>query len=203
MQLFGKNILPAIKRTRNVRLWHTGEPLLHPNIVEIIAAARDANPHACIDISTNGMQINEDICRALIDYEVNYFVIALHGGHRQEGLMRYSRRGPNIETLTRNIQQVVEFKRAHNATLPWIIVKAILFDWNDSEREMEDFLAYGRALGVDWIGWDLNVNPHHSSQRVRPGTSAYEDLARRHLLLTEIFRLNLFPAWPGPSPLAH
>jgi hypothetical protein len=108
--------------------------------------------------------------------------------------MNYARRGPKLDVIIKNIKYLVSYKKKVHAGLPWIFLKALLFDWNDSEEEMEDFLRLGKTLGVDFTGWDINRgDPRRSSKRVAPGTSAFQSLVDRGLLLQDFYKL---PAWP-------
>ena len=125
---------------------------------------------------------------------MNYLIVSLHGGHRQEGLLRYAMQGPDIEVIRENIERIVKLKRKRGKRLPWIFLKALLFDWKGSPEEMEEFLEFGRELGANFTGWDLNMSdPSFSSRRVLPGSAAYDALVRNRLLDSNFYEL---PAWP-------
>ncbi len=195
MSSFCKNILPAIPKIKQVRLYNYGEPFLHPHIIDIIRDLRTENPTLCLYLSVNGMLLNDAIARALIEHKVNFLTISLHGGHTQEGLIKYAGCGPDIRRIEANIENLVRLKQLAGKKLPWICLKALLFNWNDSEEEMRDFLHFGRALGVDFVCWALNSSdPSLSSQRVAPGTAAYQSLVDSNLLEADFYR---FPAWPS------
>ena len=192
-EVFTRHILPVIPELWQIRLYNFGEPFLHPDIKEFIAMIRGANSKVRIDISTNGMLMDPEASEVIVDSQVNYLSVSLHGGHTQQGLLNYARRGPDIDVITSNIRALVEAKRRKNSKLPWIYLKALLFDWNDSEEEMRDYLEFGKDLGADFTGWDLNTAGEHTSKRVAPGTEAYAMLEKNHLLLQDFYRL---PAWP-------
>lgn len=187
-------ILPYISRVKQVRLYNYGEPFLHPDILDIIESLRMEGPELNLHISTNGMLLNDTIARSLIDAKVNYLIVSLHGGHTQEGLLRYSRSGPDINVIKSNLKNLIELKQRKGHKLPWVFLKAILFYWNDSEKEMQEFLNFGYTLGADFVGWGLNSSDSSlSSQRVAPGTQAYESLVQRKLLECNFYEL---PVWP-------
>jgi len=194
MESFERNILPVVPRMERIRPFFWGEPFLHPQMGQIIRLLRKAGPRASIHISTNGMPMNHGIIEVLVEERVNYLIVSLHGGHRQEGLLRYARQGPDIEVIRENIVRLVRLKRERGKRLPWIFLKALLFDWNDSPEEMEAFLEFGRELGADFTGWDLNMSdPSFSSRRVVPGSAAYDALVRNRQLDSNFYEL---PAWP-------
>ena len=191
---FNKNILPFIENVNEVRLYNYGEPFLHPRIIDIINILRLQSPSLSIHISTNGMLMNRSISDTLVETEVNYLTISLHGGHTQEGLTKYSRRGPDIDVIRGNIEYLVSEKRRQNKKLPWICLKGILFYWNDSDEDIEAFIEFGNELGVDFVGWAFNASDQRlSSKRVVPGSEAYESLAERKLLEFNFYQL---PVWP-------
>jgi MoaA/NifB/PqqE/SkfB family radical SAM enzyme len=192
---FRQNILPVIHKIKQVRLYNYGEPFCHPQISEIIESLRAEGPSLVLHISSNGMLMNKKISEVLLEAQVNYLILSCHGGHTQEGMIKYSKSGPNIEVIRLNVEHLVRLKRSRNKKLPWIFLKAILFSWNDSEAEMEGFLKFGRELGVDFTGWGLNnSDPTFSSRRVAPGTHAYQSLLEKRVLEQNFYEL---PAWPS------
>jgi len=194
MDIFRNHILPAIPRVHQVRLYDYGESFLHPHIVEMIRGLREANPRLHLDLSTNGVFMKPSICEALVEHQANYLTVSLHGGHTLQGMLNYARRGVDLDAIKANVQYLAKVKRDRGSKLPWIFVKALLFDWDDSRDEMEDFLEFGRELGADFTGWDVNMSdPRRSSKRVAPGTPAYQELQDRKLLLQNFYEL---PAWP-------
>lgn len=109
--------------------------------------------------------------------------------------MKYARQGADVQVVAKNVRYLIETKRKRNTKLPWVFLKSILFDWNDSREEMESFLSFGEDLGVDRAGWDLNASdPTHSSKRVALGTTAYDELVARKLILRDLE--HSFPVWP-------
>ncbi len=195
MNSFYRHLMPVIPEVKQVRLYNYGEPFLHPRINDIIRSLRKANPALCLYLSTNGMLMNDAIARTLVESRVNFLTISLHGGHTQKGLIEYARSRPEIQKIKANIENLVRLKRQAGEKLPWVCLKALLFNWNDSEEEMEDFLRFGRGLGVDFVGWALNSSdPAFSSVRVAPGTQPYQRLVERKLLEDGFYQL---PAWPS------
>jgi radical SAM protein with 4Fe4S-binding SPASM domain len=193
LSTFKRQVLPVIPGAWQVRLYNYGESFLHPDIVEMLRSLRASNDRLRLDLSTNGVFMSRAISEALVECQANYLTVSLHGGHTHEGMTKYARRGVDLEAIRKNVQQLVEIKRSRGATLPWIFLKAILFDWNDGEEEMEDFLELGRELGVDLAGWDVNYGTAHSSRRVAPGTEAYRRLEEAKLLMQNFYER---PAWP-------
>jgi len=194
MGTFNHHILPVIPKVRQVRLYNYGEPFLHPHIIDMIGSIRREGPTLNLHISTNGQLMTKEIAEVLVDAQVNYLIVSVHGGHTQEGLLKYSGRGPDIQVIRSNIEHLVELKKRKGKRLPWIFLKALLFNWNDSEEEMEAFLKFGKTLEVDFTGWGVNNSDlTFSSNRVSPGTQPYQYLVENKLLESNFYEL---PAWP-------
>jgi MoaA/NifB/PqqE/SkfB family radical SAM enzyme len=192
---FKKSILPVIPNVKQVRLYNYGEPFMHPEIITMIRLLRSKNPTLSLHVSTNSMLMSRNIAKALVESQVNYLTISLHGGHKQEGLLKYARRGADINVIRSNIEFLVDQKRKKGSKLPWIFLKAILFHWNDAEEEMAAFQKFGEEIGADFSGWGDNASdPALSSKRFVPGTQAYRSLSDRKLLERNFYEL---PAWPS------
>jgi MoaA/NifB/PqqE/SkfB family radical SAM enzyme len=193
MEAFRKRVLPVMAAAWQVRLYNYGESFLHPDIVEMIRSLRAVNATLRLDLSTNGVFMSRAISEALVESQANYLTVSLHGGHTHAGMTRYARRGVDLDAILHNVEQLVQIKRERGSKLPWIFLKSILFDWNDGEKEMEEFLELGETLGVDLAGWDVNYGKAHSSRRVAPGTAAYRSLEEKKLLMQDFYQR---PAWP-------
>lgn len=212
LDMLAERIAPYLKHVGKVRLYDFGEPLLHPEIISIIRIIRDSAPAIEIEISTNGILMTKNISEALVEYQVNRLIVSLHGGHTQELLARFAtdtlsgdyaeverkvaalKHGPNIETVARNIRDLMEIKGRLSKQLPWVCVKTLLGAWNDNSIFMDDFLRWAHELGVDFAGFNVASTNGFNSERFRQGTPLWECVARRKQL--ELDFHDIFPAWP-------
>jgi radical SAM protein with 4Fe4S-binding SPASM domain len=67
------------EKLRMLRFAGTGEPLLHPDIAEMIAYAVHANIANSIDIVTNGALLTPDLSQRLVDAGTNRIRISIQG----------------------------------------------------------------------------------------------------------------------------
>jgi len=73
-----KNLTPALTKAKTLILNGIGEPLLHPDILEIVRMAREAlPPSATIGFQTNGFLVNEQNSLQLIGAGVNTVCLSL------------------------------------------------------------------------------------------------------------------------------
>lgn len=211
------NIASHLSAIPKIKLFQYGEPFVHPQIIDIIRIVRDAAPQAELEFSTNGVMMTPEISEALVKYRVNRILLTLHGGHTQEQLARFATGniegpyektetmvramayGPDIEVIKENIRCLQSIKRSNNSHLPWMLVKVLLASWNDSPEMMEDFLLWGRRLGVDFAGWeDILAEPRYQSKRVAFGSRAHSALRKRKLHTFDIAN-EFFPPWPAEN----
>ena len=54
-----------------------GEPLTHPHILDLVALAKSTG--AEVEMTTNGMLLNESKCKALMDLELDRLVVSVDG----------------------------------------------------------------------------------------------------------------------------
>lgn len=183
-----KNILPKLKY---INCYHFGEPLLNPQFMNFLEKVRKANPTLRIGISTNGMLMTKEKAQIIVDSEVNWIVISLHGGPGTENLLKYANRGANYETVINNIKQLKAIRDNAGKSLPKISMRAILFNWNDTDELMDEFRHAAKELGLDNpcngdqdqdnYHWILDgASPYErSSQRILYGNEEYKKLKER------------------------
>lgn len=67
------------QKLKMLRLAGTGEPLLHPQIAEMVAYAKNKQVAASIDIVTNGLMLSHDLSIALIKAGLDRIRISIQG----------------------------------------------------------------------------------------------------------------------------
>lgn len=89
---------------REVALYTTGEPLLYPDIEELITEAKKNNLR-CI-LTSNGLLLNEDTAEMLCRSGLDSFKFSIDGASRQE--YEAIRSGGNFNTILKNVQLLKE-----------------------------------------------------------------------------------------------
>jgi len=158
-----KSILPKIKR---LVFSGSGEVLLHEGFCVFIAKCRRESSLFEMHLLTNGMLMNEDVSRCMIDSRVEMVIISIHRGPGTENMLKYSRFGADYEVVLANIRRLAELKKEKGSVFPKIIAKAILFNWNDSDESIDRLKSDARASGADEAWWcrDGMVLPRSSKR---------------------------------------
>lgn len=64
---------------KKLRLFKIGEPLLHRDVCKMVRYAKDAQIAECIEITTNGTLLSEELNRGLIDAGLDILNISING----------------------------------------------------------------------------------------------------------------------------
>ncbi len=135
MLTFGR-LLPVLKRARLVHLQGWGEPFLHPDFFTLVSLARQAGCQ--VGTTTNGMLLDADSLRRLVDLEMTVVAFSLAGvGERNDAV----RRGTRFATVLKNIEALQEIKARKGAVLPQVHVAYMLL-----RSGLEDLALLPQAL---------------------------------------------------------
>jgi hypothetical protein len=112
--------------------------------------------------------------------------------------VKYRQRG-NFDLAIRMLRTMAEEKRASGRDIPFLNWRYILFNWNDSDEEMQIARQLAADIGVDRLTWELTDHPEDSfSRRFMPGTPDYDRI--KH----EVWDMSgLGNAIPGATPRAR
>lgn len=126
-----------------IDLYNRGEPLLHPNIYEMIAYAHQHRIGT--RISTNLNSLGSLTAEQLVKSGLDYLVVSIDGA-TQESYAAY-RVGGSLNSVLENLRLIVECKRRLRSATPFITVRTIIMRHN--EHELWRIKDIARRIGVD------------------------------------------------------
>jgi radical SAM protein with 4Fe4S-binding SPASM domain len=139
-------VIGAQGRIPAMVLHNDGEPLLHPELPQMIRLAADAGIR--VELSTNGMLLASGrLAQELVASGLRRLVVSLDGGD-QETLARY-RRGAEFERITEGVRLLARARRKLGSPWPVIEVQCLLLRTNEDQRGTMPRLA--RGLGADLL----------------------------------------------------
>jgi hypothetical protein len=98
-----------------------------------------------------------------------------------------------------NLRTMAAEKRRARRDLPVLNWRYILFNWNDSDEEMNRARKLASEMGIDRLSWEITDHPETAySRRFVPGGGDYEAI-RQEIWDTS----NLGNAIPGATPKAR
>jgi hypothetical protein len=154
-------------------------------------------PHIYLYTSTNGLAFTDDKVRQLARSGIDEVTFSIDGAS-QEAYVKYRQRG-NFDKAIANLRAMLDERAKTGRDLPFVNWRYILFNWNDSDEEMNRARALAAEIGVDRLCWEITDHPENAfSRRFAPGTPDYERI--RH----EIWdNSGLGNAIPGGTPKAE
>ena len=98
-----------------------GEPLLHPDISEIIGKFKSSGPS--VGIITNGMLLTKDASRALISKGLDHLVISIDAA--DASLFAKIRKGGDLRRIIENIKIMNKLKNAFGTPNPYLAFNVV------------------------------------------------------------------------------
>jgi len=138
-----------------LKLSYRGEPLLHPRLPEMVALAKDAG---ILDVyfNTNGMLLDRETARALIDSGLDRISVSVEG--TDPAAFEQARRGADFARIEANIRGLVELRERLGAATPKVRVQTVRLPGLD----LESYAAFWRERAdevavVDYKAGDRRV----------------------------------------------
>ena len=127
-------------------LWGWGEPLLHPELREILKAIRKYKIATLL--STNGQMLDEDrIQDALIQEPPTHLIVAVDG--LSDETNRKFRAGARLKPILSGVRRIAEAKRQLNHQLPILHMRFIVMKHN--QHEVPDLIDFARSSQFDML----------------------------------------------------
>ena len=120
-----------------------GEPLIHPDIFEMITYGKKHNLQ--VQVSSNLNLMKEGDAERFVDSKLDQLTVPVDGA-TQETYEIY-RQGGNLNKVLKGIQDIMAVRKAKNASYPKIELQFIVFDHNVHEHEAVKKIA--EELNVD------------------------------------------------------
>jgi MoaA/NifB/PqqE/SkfB family radical SAM enzyme len=171
--LFTRVIDEAGPSLGRVDFFNYGEAFLHKRAVDMCAYIKQSFPHIYLYTSTNGLALNDESARRLVRTGIDEVTFSIDGAS-QETYERYRQRG-RLDVALANLRAMVDEKRAHGLDVPVINWRYILFNWNDSDDEMNRAREVAAEIGVDRLTWEITDHPEDGySRRFVPGSPDHD-----------------------------
>jgi sulfatase maturation enzyme AslB (radical SAM superfamily) len=195
--LFTRAIDEAGPGLVRIDFFNYGEAFLHKRAVEMCEYIKTKFPQIYLYTSTNGLALNEEKARRLVHSGIDEVTFSIDGAS-QETYARYRQRG-KFDVALANLRAMADEKARSGRDVPQLNWRYILFNWNDSDEEMNRARQLAAEIGVDRLCWEITDHPEDAySRRFTKGNSDFESI--RH----EIWDSNnLGNAIPGAMPRAH
>lgn len=140
-------LLDRLPRLEEVTLQGLGEPLLHPDLVEMVAAASARGLR--VGFNTNGTLLTHTKIDALLDAGPTWVHVSVDGADAET--FEAIRDGARFGQVVRNLRRLVERRDARGGAPPHIQLNTVLMRSNLAE--LPDVVRLAADIGVDrmWL----------------------------------------------------
>jgi len=164
---FGKMHLECFQRiidimaptTLRLNLYGSGEPVLYPDIYEMIRYAADRN--IGVTISANLSVFKKENAEKLVQSGLEHLIVSCHGAS-PETYAKYNI-GGDFHRTQENMRAIVEAKRRLGSKLPFVDWQFLRFSHN--QHEIPKARAMAKEIGVNMIRFiNPNIPPEHKEE---------------------------------------
>jgi len=141
---------------RSIEYCGQGEPLNNPRFPELLATARKIYPDTLQRVITNG---NHDFAKTINSEYVEETVVAIDGAF-QESYEKYRVKG-SITKAFKFLNDAIACQKPKGGIVVW---KYVLFETNDSERELLEAQRLGDEFGVTRL-WFVHSHTGNRSKK--------------------------------------
>lgn len=181
------------KKVKVVVMYHGGEPLLNPNVENMIKRIKLIGIEKVKTVS-NGMLLSPERSQRLVKSGLDEIEISLDGTTPEEN--DSIRRGSDFRKVSRNIISLIEEKKRFQSRTPIIYIATTQFGSENVpeylEREFGEYIKSGEIAGFKsceamvWPDMRIEDDKYCVSERRIPGKYNYCD----HLFSTFTIRWN-------------
>lgn len=144
---FLQTLAPIIPHLHLINLQCNCEPLLHPELIQIITFIKNLNPQIFLSFVTNGTLLTPSLSAQLVDAQVDLIGFSIDAASRT----RYEsiRKGAHFDRVISNLRELIAIRNAKGASLPEIIIAAVIF--KENLHEFAGILHLASQLGIKTV----------------------------------------------------
>ena len=151
-----KALLPVFPELETVNIIGIGEPLLNPNIIEMIRLGKASlPPNGTFSLTTNATLIDDQMARRLVDSGIDAIVVSVDGATPETfGAIR---KDAALDQVLRNVDKLNEAKQQQGKPVPRIGFEFVAMKRNVAELPQVVDLAAQHGVSFIIVG---NLLPH-------------------------------------------
>ena len=130
----------------NELMFSSIEPLIHPNLFEMMDLVSKINPSMSFPIQSNGMFLNDEVIEGMKKRNVPWLSMALDGFDQFS--TGYFKSGTDFEKVVKNI------KKLRLEMSPEVVIRTVFVSHKDNIDKLPSYVRFCKELGIDAI--DVN-----------------------------------------------
>jgi MoaA/NifB/PqqE/SkfB family radical SAM enzyme len=141
-------------RARMVHLQGWGEPLLHPEFIDMLRLARSASHR--LSLTTNGLDLDQATARQVVDIGVDFIAVSVAGA--TPATHARVRQGLDLDTIHANVRRLNSVKERKHCHLPHVHISYLMTTGN--MFELPDAVDQASELGAaEFIATNVDYLP--------------------------------------------
>ncbi len=199
-----RRLTPAFRLARHVHLQGWGEPLLHPDLNEMIRLVKAASAKA--GITTNGQLLSRERTRQLLELGLDLIAVSIAGADRKSH--ESIRVGTSFDIIMKNLHHLSQLKRDRGSKAPSLVISFIMTRSNIEQLpKVMDLAAELGAERVSAMNVDLIPDAATDSLRVFRDEKSQKGRSRRFLedmaraAAARALSLRLYPIHAEEQPV--
>ena len=137
--------LKEVDSLQTMAFWGFGEPLLHPNIVEMVVLAKELGVR--VELITNGLLLNREIAEKLVLARLDTLVVSVDGCSPKS--YAEIRNGSDLTSVKENVRGLVSARRAHHRDNPEIGLEFVVMRSN--LPELQKLRSLARSMEATFV----------------------------------------------------
>jgi MoaA/NifB/PqqE/SkfB family radical SAM enzyme len=148
-----EDVLRCGKKIKWLTLHNAGEPLLHPELSEMIRYAKSSGAVEYVHFNTNGQLLDPDTATALAEAGLDDLTVSIDA-FSPETFQKVKGAG-DLTTVVKNTLQLMKIKRDLGRSNPW--VRAKMIEMPLTRKELATFRQYWRSRADE-----VQIQPIHN-----------------------------------------
>lgn len=132
-----------------------GEPFTNPQFGDMLRIAGEADIAERIETTTNASLLTEQLCRQLVEYEIDYIRVSIYGGNQVRYEEVTGTSSVSIDAIWNNLKRIRELKKASNKERPFVSAKMLDTYSGENEEFLNRFKEVADEVYIDkphnWI----------------------------------------------------
>lgn len=165
IQNFRKTIGQLEKYLVKVSLYSLGEPLIYPNILEMIKYLSDRKIGSVI--SSNMNYLTPELASGMVKNKLSHLIISLDGAEKE--VYDKFRIGGSFDRVIENIKLIQAEKKRQKSKYPLIEIQTIKFP-HIGKKEIQDMKNLVKDLGVERFSLKQDSSKYYDNKDQKTGT---------------------------------
>lgn len=136
------------EKVKLIKLYSLGEPLIHPNICEMVKRIKELEICETLEITTNASLLNENIAEKLVDYGLDILRVSIYGV--SEDQHKYVTKSVlSSEDIRKNVLYLRKYREEKKSESPKIIAKMLDTFSEENQKFIDSYEGVADMVGID------------------------------------------------------